>query len=104
MAGEGGSEKLSIRELIIAVTTRQQFVGTPTEVAEEIDRYVQADACDGFILVPHLTPAGLDEFVEKVVPELQNRGSFRSEYSGTTLRSHLGLRHPHHQTEGVRAS
>ncbi|QYB06233.1 NtaA/DmoA family FMN-dependent monooxygenase [Rhodococcus sp. USK10] len=98
------AEKLSIRELIIAVTTRQQFVGTPTQVAEEIDRYVQADACDGFILVPHLTPAGLDEFVEKVVPELQNRGSFRSEYSGTTLRSHLGLRHPHHQTEGVRAS
>ncbi|BAH50180.1 NtaA/DmoA family FMN-dependent monooxygenase [Rhodococcus opacus] len=98
------AEKLSIRELIIAVTTRQQFVGTPTQVAEEIDRYVQADACDGFILVPHLTPAGLDEFVEKVVPELQDRGSFRTEYSGTTLRSHLGLRHPHHQTEGVRAS
>ncbi|MDT2008427.1 NtaA/DmoA family FMN-dependent monooxygenase [Rhodococcus opacus] len=98
------AEKLSIRELIIAVTTRQQFVGTAAQVAEEIDRYVQADACDGFILVPHLTPAGLDEFVEKVVPELQNRGSFRSEYSGTTLRSHLGLRHPHHQTEGVRAS
>ncbi|REE76008.1 FMN-dependent oxidoreductase (nitrilotriacetate monooxygenase family) [Rhodococcus wratislaviensis] len=98
------AEKLSIRELIIAVTTRQQFVGTAAQVAEEIDRYVQADACDGFILVPHLTPAGLDEFVETVVPELQNRGSFRSEYSGTTLRSHLGLRHPHHQTEGVRAS
>jgi FMN-dependent oxidoreductase (nitrilotriacetate monooxygenase family) len=98
------AEKLSIRELIIAVTTRQQFVGTATQVAEEIDRYVQADACDGFILVPHLTPAGLDEFVEKVVPELQNRGSFRTEYSGTTLRSHLGLRHPHQQTEGVRAS
>jgi FMN-dependent oxidoreductase (nitrilotriacetate monooxygenase family) len=98
------AEKLSIRELIIAVTTRQQFVGTAAQVAEEIDRYVQADACDGFILVPHLTPAGLDEFVEKVVPELQNRGSFRSEYSGTTLRSHLGLRHPHHETEGVRAS
>ncbi|MDJ0413347.1 LLM class flavin-dependent oxidoreductase [Rhodococcus opacus] len=98
------AEKRSIRELIIAVTTRQQFVGTAAQVAEEIDRYVQADACDGFILVPHLTPAGLDEFVEKVVPELQNRGSFRSEYSGTILRSHLGLRHPHHQTEGVRAS
>jgi FMN-dependent oxidoreductase (nitrilotriacetate monooxygenase family) len=98
------AEKLSIRELIIAVTARQQFVGTPAQVAEDIDHYVKSDACDGFILVPHLTPAGLDEFVEKVVPQLQDRGSFRTEYSGTTLRSHLGLSHPHRQNEGVRAS
>ncbi|WP_280448661.1 NtaA/DmoA family FMN-dependent monooxygenase [Nocardia brasiliensis] len=101
------AENLSIRELIIEVTARQQFVGTPAAVAEQIDTYVQADASDGFILVPHLTPGGLDEFVDKVVPELQERGSFRTEYTGTTLRDHLGLRHPHHRTtahEGARAS
>ncbi|WP_433663443.1 NtaA/DmoA family FMN-dependent monooxygenase [Nocardia sp. CA-128927] len=101
------AEKLSIRELIIEVTARQQFVGTPAAVAEQIDTYVQADASDGFILVPHLTPAGLDEFVDRVVPELQERGSFRTEYTGTTLREHLGLRHPHQHTtahEGARAS
>lgn len=101
------AENLSIRELIIEVTARQQFVGTPAAVAEQIDTYVQADASDGFILVPHLTPAGLDEFVDRVVPELQERGSFRTEYTGTTLREHLGLRHPHqHLTahEGARAS
>ncbi|SNS67250.1 NtaA/DmoA family FMN-dependent monooxygenase [Rhodococcoides kyotonense] len=98
------SRNLSIRELIIEVTTRQQFVGTASQVAEDIDRYVQNDACDGFILVPHITPAGLDEFVDKVVPELQNRGSFRTEYTGTTLREHLGLHHPSEQREGVRAS
>ncbi|CAM4347717.1 NtaA/DmoA family FMN-dependent monooxygenase [Nocardia ninae] len=101
------AENLSIRELIIEVTARQQFVGTPAAVAEQIDTYVQADASDGFILVPHLTPGGLDEFVDKVVPELQERGSFRTEYTGTTLREHLGLRHPHrHRTvhEGARAS
>lgn len=98
------AEKLSIRELIIAVTTRQQFVGTPAQVAAEIDHYVQSDAADGFVLVPHLTPAGLDEFVDKVVPELQQLGSFRTEYTGTTLREHLGVRHPHHSSEGVRAS
>ena len=85
------AENLSIRELVIAVTSRQQFVGTPAQVADEIDLHVQADACDGFILVPHLTPRGLDEFVDRVVPLLQERGSFRTEYTGHTLRDHLGL-------------
>ncbi|MFD3593289.1 NtaA/DmoA family FMN-dependent monooxygenase [Nocardia sp. NPDC058640] len=100
------AQNLSIRELIIEVTARQQFIGTPAQVAQQVDHYVQSDAADGFILVPHLTPAGLDEFVDKVVPELQERGSFRTEYTGTTLRDHLGLRHPHHRTvtEGARAS
>ncbi|MGW4248819.1 NtaA/DmoA family FMN-dependent monooxygenase [Nocardia sp. NPDC004722] len=101
---KAAAEQLSIRELIIATTARQQFVGTPREVAAEIDHYVQSDAADGFVLVPYLTPAGLDEFVDKVVPELQSLGSFRTEYTGPTLRHHLGLRHPHHGTEGVRAS
>ena len=52
---------------------------------------MQSDACDGFILVPHLTPRGLDDFVDRVVPLLQERGSFRTEYAGQTLRDHLGL-------------
>jgi FMN-dependent oxidoreductase (nitrilotriacetate monooxygenase family) len=86
------AENLSIRELVIAVTSRQQFVGTAAHIADEIDRYIQADACDGFILVPHLTPHGLDEFVDRVVPLLQERGAFRTEYAGETLREHLGLR------------
>ena len=85
------AERLSIRELVIAVTSRQQFVGTAAQIAEEIDTYVQADACDGFILVPHLTPHGLDEFVDTVVPLLQERGAFRTGYSGVTLREHLDL-------------
>jgi FMN-dependent oxidoreductase (nitrilotriacetate monooxygenase family) len=85
------SDGLSIRELVIAVTSRQQFVGTAAQIAEEIDRYIQADACDGFILVPHLTPHGLDEFVDAVVPLLQERGAFRTDYAGATLREHLGL-------------
>ncbi|MDT7626342.1 MAG: hypothetical protein QOF99_7243 [Pseudonocardiales bacterium] len=83
------SRNLSIRELIIETTARQSFIGTPAQVAEQIDSYVQSDASDGFILVPHLTPGGLDEFVEKVIPELQDRGSFRTEYTGSTLRDHL---------------
>jgi FMN-dependent oxidoreductase (nitrilotriacetate monooxygenase family) len=82
-------KKLSIRELVIEVTARQQFVGTPSTVASTIDEYVQSDAADGFVLVPHLTPGGLDEFVEKVVPHLQERGVFRTEYAGPTLREQL---------------
>ncbi len=89
--GRAQAENLSIRELVIAVTGRQQFVGTPKRIADEIDQYIQADACDGFILVPHLTPYGLDEFVDRVVPLLQERGAFRTAYAGETLREHLGL-------------
>jgi FMN-dependent oxidoreductase (nitrilotriacetate monooxygenase family) len=87
-------KNLSIRQLIIEVTTRSSFVGTAANVAEKIDRYVQEDAADGYILVPHLTPHGLDEFVDRVVPELQERGVFRPDYTGTTLRDHLGLATP----------
>jgi FMN-dependent oxidoreductase (nitrilotriacetate monooxygenase family) len=86
--------KLSIRELIIEVTGRQTFVGSPHTVAGAIDDLVQRDAADGFILVPHVTPDGLDEFADTVVPLLQERGVFRTEYAGTTLRDHLGLDAP----------
>ena len=82
---------LSARELIIEVTGRQSFVGSPASVAEEINHLVQEDASDGFILVPHVTPDGLAPFVDRVVPLLQERGVFRAEYEGSTLRDHLGL-------------
>src|SRR3954469_16369944 len=81
----------SIRELMIEVQSRQSFVGSPATVAAEIDDLVQSDAADGYILVPHITPSGLDPFVDRVVPLLQERGVFRADYEGTTLRDHLGL-------------
>ena len=82
---------LSIRELMIQVTGRQSFIGTPSAVAATMNEFVQNDASDGFILVPHLTPGGLDEFADLVVPLLQERGVFRTEYEGATLRENLGL-------------
>ncbi|MEU0480476.1 NtaA/DmoA family FMN-dependent monooxygenase [Streptosporangium sp. NPDC006013] len=85
------SKRLGIRDLVIEVTGRQSFIGSPSRVAEEINEFVQSDAADGFILVPHLTPGGLDDFVDKVVPLLQERGVLRAEYETTTLRGHLGL-------------
>ncbi|MFJ6698339.1 NtaA/DmoA family FMN-dependent monooxygenase [Streptomyces sp. NPDC091272] len=84
----------SIRDLVIETGNRQTFVGTPATVAAAIDDLVQADASDGFILVPHITPGGLDRFADTVVPLLQERGVHRTEYEGTTLREHLGLAHP----------
>ncbi|MFJ2162032.1 NtaA/DmoA family FMN-dependent monooxygenase [Streptomyces sp. NPDC087856] len=85
---------LSIRQTVIEASARQSFVGTPEAVAADLETFVRQDAADGFILVPHLTPGGLDEFVDRVVPLLQERRAFRTEYRGTTLRSHLGLPDP----------
>jgi FMN-dependent oxidoreductase (nitrilotriacetate monooxygenase family) len=88
------AENLTTRELIVEVTGRQSFIGSPANIAHSINELVQADASDGFILVPHVTPGGLDPFVDKVVPLLQERGVFRTDYTGTTLRDHLGLGYP----------
>jgi FMN-dependent oxidoreductase (nitrilotriacetate monooxygenase family) len=85
---------LSIRQTVIEAGGRQLLIGTPEAVATELDEFVQREAADGFVLVPHLTPGGLDAFVDEVVPLLQERGAFRSGYQGTTLRSHLGLPDP----------
>ncbi|MCD0485496.1 NtaA/DmoA family FMN-dependent monooxygenase [Streptacidiphilus sp. ASG 303] len=84
----------SIRDLVIEAGNRQTFVGSPATVAASIDALVQADAADGFILVPHLTPGGLDGFADTVVPLLQERGVFRHDYTGSTLRDHLGIDRP----------
>ena len=82
---------LSAREVVIEVTGRQSFIGSAETVATTINELVQADAADGYILVPHITPGGLAPFVDQVVPLLQERGVFRADYTGTTLRDHLGL-------------
>ncbi|MEW2573972.1 LLM class flavin-dependent oxidoreductase [Streptomyces sp. NPDC047070] len=73
---------------------RPSFVGTPESVAAEMEDSVRTGAADGFVLVPHPAPGGLDAFVDRVVPLLQERGAFRTHYTGTTLRSHLGLPEP----------
>jgi FMN-dependent oxidoreductase (nitrilotriacetate monooxygenase family) len=86
------AEKLSIRALAVEVSSRQTFVGSPSTIATTINDLVQQDASDGFILVPHIVPGGLDAFADTVVPLLQERGVFRTEYEGTTLRDHLGLK------------
>jgi alkanesulfonate monooxygenase SsuD/methylene tetrahydromethanopterin reductase-like flavin-dependent oxidoreductase (luciferase family) len=89
------AEKLSLRDVMVKTRARHSFVGSAQTVADEIDDYVQRDASDGFVLVPHITPGGLDEFADRVVPLLQERGSLRADYAaGATLRENLGLKSP----------
>ncbi len=70
------------------------FVGTPEQIADRMAEWLQAQACDGFNVMFPFVPEGLDDFCHGVVPELQRRGLFRTEYEGTTLRDHLGLKRP----------
>jgi alkanesulfonate monooxygenase len=78
------------------------FVGTPASIADSMQEWLETNACDGFNIMFHTVPAGLEEFVDQVVPELQRRGIFRTEYTGTTLRDHLGLPRPENQFFRVR--
>ncbi|MDE1172718.1 MAG: NtaA/DmoA family FMN-dependent monooxygenase, partial [Parvibaculaceae bacterium] len=70
------------------------FVGTPRTIADEMEEWLETEACDGFNVMFPFLPQGLDDFVDRVVPELQARGIFRREYEGTTLRENLGLPRP----------
>ena len=71
-----------------------EMVGTPTTIVDQMEEWFNSSGCDGFnIMFPYL-PEGLDDFVDKIVPELQRRDLFRHEYEGTTLRENLGLARP----------
>jgi alkanesulfonate monooxygenase SsuD/methylene tetrahydromethanopterin reductase-like flavin-dependent oxidoreductase (luciferase family) len=83
---------LSIRQLVLAVSGgHATFTGTPGQLADTWAHYVRTRAVDGFNITPHLLPSSLADIVDKVVPELQDRGVYRTEYEGTTLREHLDL-------------
>ena len=73
---------------------REAWVGGPKEIADRIEEWWSARACDGFVIGPTHQPGGFEDFVRFVIPELQKRGIYRREYTGTTLRDHLGLERP----------
>lgn len=93
------AENLTLRQVALqSATPRPPFAGTVEEVADQLELWVKEEAADGFIIAG-ATPKTLDTFVEKVVPLLQQRGLYRTEYPGTTLRSSLGLKRPENQFE-----
>jgi FMN-dependent oxidoreductase (nitrilotriacetate monooxygenase family) len=74
--------------------SKATFCGTAKQVADHMESWIEAGACDGFMISFVALPSTLSDFVEKVVPELQRRGVFRQDYEGRTLREHLGLPRP----------
>ncbi|WP_432563622.1 LLM class flavin-dependent oxidoreductase [Kineococcus sp. SYSU DK003] len=68
-----------------------KVIGSPSSAADTMQEWLEADACDGFLAVPTHFPAGVEDFTQLVVPELQRRGLFRTEYTGRTLRENLGV-------------
>jgi FMN-dependent oxidoreductase (nitrilotriacetate monooxygenase family) len=98
---------LTIRQIatrIAAARTSTTSVGSPAQVADELEAWFHGGAADGFVISPPYFPGGLDSFVDLVVPELQKRGLFRTEYEGSTLRANLGLPMPPNRWAADRAS
>ncbi|MBO1325583.1 LLM class flavin-dependent oxidoreductase [Acetobacter sp. TBRC 12305] len=99
-------EKLSIRQLVLrynVVRGHRVVIGTPSQVADQIEDWFVRGVVDGFNLISPLNPSFLEEFVDLVVPELQRRGLFRTEYEGSTLRERLRLPRPANQHDHVLA-
>ncbi|MBE1491814.1 LLM class flavin-dependent oxidoreductase [Plantactinospora soyae] len=93
-------ENLTVRQLLARLgggRGHRTFVGTPEQIADTIEEWFGSGAADGFNIMPPLLPSGLEEFVDHVVPVLQRRGLFRTEYTGRTLRDHYGLPRPVNQ-------
>lgn len=91
----GRRENLSIRQLarhFAGARGHWQLIGTPVQIADALEERFRGKAADGFNVMPPLFPTGLDDFVRLVVPELQRRGLFRTEYEGCTLRENLGVK------------
>ncbi|MFF2885857.1 LLM class flavin-dependent oxidoreductase [Paenibacillus sp. NPDC057967] len=92
-------EKLTIRQLLHRLAGgrgHRTFAGTATQIADQLEEWFLSSGADGFNVMPPYLPGGLDEFAGSVIPELQHRGLFRTEYEGDTLRGNLGLRRPNH--------
>ena len=83
-----------IAQVVAGARAKLVMVGSPKQLADQMEQWYVEEAADGFNIMPPYLPGALDDFVELVIPELQRRGLFRTEYTGRTLREHLGLPRP----------
>jgi alkanesulfonate monooxygenase SsuD/methylene tetrahydromethanopterin reductase-like flavin-dependent oxidoreductase (luciferase family) len=83
-----------IAQVVAGARAKLVMVGTPKSLADRMEQWYVEEAADGFNIMPPYLPGALNEFVDMVIPELQRRGLFRTEYTGRTLREHLGLPRP----------
>ena len=100
-------DNLTLRQLYLQVAVARGhnvIIGTPSQVADEMEAWFEGYGADGFNILPPVFPTGLQEFVDLVVPELQRRGLFRTEYEGKTLRDHIGLPYPEHRANASSAA
>jgi FMN-dependent oxidoreductase (nitrilotriacetate monooxygenase family) len=98
-------ENLTIREVakkIAGVRGHRAIAGTPVDIADELEEWFTTGAADGFNIMPATFPAGMDDFIDGVLPELRRRGLFRTEYEGRTLRENLGLPVPENRYTAAR--
>jgi FMN-dependent oxidoreductase (nitrilotriacetate monooxygenase family) len=99
-------ENLTIRQLykrIIGQRAHRVLKGTATDIADALEEWFKAGACDGYNVLPPTVPRDLRDFCEEVIPELQHRNLFRKEYEGKTLRENLGLPYPVNRYTSARA-
>jgi len=97
MADQAKRDGTTIRQMsrkILASTTGTMFKGSPRQVADEMEDWYRSQACDGFMISNPVMPRGLQAVVDLLIPELQRRGLFRTEYPGRTLRETMGLKTP----------
>ena len=94
LAKEKNMTMRQIAQVVAGARAKLVIKGSPQQVADMMEQWYVEEAADGFNIMPPYLPGALDDFVELVIPELQRRGLFRTEYTGRTLREHLGLPRP----------
>jgi alkanesulfonate monooxygenase len=109
VVGWARNEGLTIRQLyerFAGARGQRTVIGTPEQIADDMEEWFVNRGVDGFLIQPSVLPVGLEDFVDLMIPELQQRGLFRRDYEGTTLRENLGLPQPtsRYATDDVAAS
>ncbi|ALS23371.1 MULTISPECIES: LLM class flavin-dependent oxidoreductase [Paenibacillus] len=97
-------DRMTIRQFIARSAAGHghvSFTGSVLQTADFIETWIRENGADGFNILPHIYYSGLETFVDKVIPELQNRGLFRTAYEGKTLRENLGLARPENKNKAI---